>query len=115
MPLKHQEYPSDAATTPLYEYLVRKTCFLFSFVWSEAHVVVQVRLVDVALNAVVETVVVVVDVQVREVLAQTTGLVGDAVRLRFVIPKVWSFEDRKKEQETQRYKQTRPRQKWGQV
>ena len=54
---------------------------------------VQIGAVDVALHAVVEAVVVVVDVKVGVVVAQASSLVRDAVRLRRVIPKVWRFHN----------------------
>lgn len=43
---------------------------------------------DVALNAIVETIVVVVDVEVGKVVAQTSGFVGDAIGLGGVITKI---------------------------
>lgn len=44
---------------------------------------------DVAFDAVVEPVVVVVDVEVGEVLAQASGLVRDSVGLCRVVSEVW--------------------------
>ena len=53
-----------------------------------SHVVVQGGGGDIAFNAVVEAIVVVVDVEVGKVLAQTSGFVGDTVRLGGVMAKI---------------------------
>ena len=65
-------------------------------IWSEiptvapgSHVVVQLGAFDVAGDAVVEAVVVVVDVKVGQVSAQASRLVRDPVRFCRVVPQVW--------------------------
>ena len=53
-----------------------------------SHVVVQLGALDVAGHAVVEPIVVVVDVKVGKVVAQASGLVSNAVRLCGIITKI---------------------------
>lgn len=70
---------------------VKRPTSIPQYITAVTHVVVQLRPDDVARDSHVEAVVVVEDVQVRVVVAQTTSLVSYAVRLPPLIPKVCHF------------------------